>query len=47
KKSKKGVNIATLKEKTGFNPKQVSNALFKLSAKGMIATKSRGVYVKK
>ncbi|MFH2219138.1 MAG: hypothetical protein ABII68_05710 [Pseudomonadota bacterium] len=46
-KSKKGITIAALKEKTGYNPKQLSNALYKLSKKDMITKKSRGVYVKK
>jgi hypothetical protein len=46
-KSKKGITIAALKEKTGYNPKQLSNALYKLSKKDMITKKSRGVYLKK
>lgn len=47
KKSKKGVTVAALKEKTGYNPKQLSNALYKLTKKDMVTTKTRGVYVKK
>ena len=47
KKSKKGITIAQLKEKTEFNSKQLSNALYKLTKKGEIETKSRGLYVKK
>ena len=46
-RSKKGVSIATLRAKTGLGAKQLSNALFKLSQKGVIVTQSRGVYVKK
>jgi predicted Rossmann fold nucleotide-binding protein DprA/Smf involved in DNA uptake len=47
KKSKKGVDLATLKEKTGLESKQISNALYKLSKRGMIRSVSRGVYSKK
>ena len=45
-KSRKGANIATLKAKTKLESRQLSNALYKLSKKGMIKTVSRGVYVK-
>ena len=47
KRSKKGASIATLRAKTGLGAKQLSNALYKLSTKGVIAAQSRGVYVKK
>jgi predicted Rossmann fold nucleotide-binding protein DprA/Smf involved in DNA uptake len=47
KRSKKGTTIATLKEKTGFDSRQLSNALYKLSKRGKIASKTRGVYIKK
>ena len=47
KKARKGITVAALKEKTKLNPRQLSNALYKLSNKGMIAAKSRGLYVKK
>lgn len=47
KKARKGISVAALKEKTKLNPRQLSNALYKLSNKGMIAAKSRGLYVKK
>ena len=47
KKTKKGITIAQLKEKTEFNAKQLSNALYKLTKKGKIEAKSRGLYVKK
>jgi predicted Rossmann fold nucleotide-binding protein DprA/Smf involved in DNA uptake len=46
-KTKKGITIAQLKEKTEFNSKQLSNALYKLTKKGKIEAKSRGLYVKK
>ena len=45
-RSKKGVNIVTLKSKSGFDSKQISNALYKLSKRGQIKSASRGVYVK-
>ena len=45
--SRKGVTISTLKEKTELNPRQLSNALYRLSKKGKIKAQSRGVYTKK
>lgn len=45
-KSRAGANIASLKDKTGLESRQLSNALYKLSKKGQIKTVSRGVYVK-
>ena len=47
KRTKKGVTVAQLKEKTKLKPRQLSNALYKLTKKGKIQTKSRGLYVKK
>ena len=47
KKTKKGITIAQLKEKTAFNSKQLSNALYKLTKKGKIEATSRGLYVNK
>ena len=47
KNTKKGITVAQLKEKTEFNSKQLSNALYKLTKKGKIETKERGLYVKK
>ncbi|MGA8180761.1 MAG: hypothetical protein WB792_11935 [Desulfobacterales bacterium] len=47
KRTKKGVTVAQLKEKTKLNARQLSNALYKLTKKGKIQTKSRGLYVKK
>ena len=46
-RSRKGVNIATLKEKTGLDSRQLSNALYKLAKRGAIVSQSRGVYAKK
>jgi len=47
KRSRKGVTVAQLKEKTKLDARQLSNALYKLSKKGEVYAKSRGLYVKK
>jgi predicted Rossmann fold nucleotide-binding protein DprA/Smf involved in DNA uptake len=47
KRSKKGVTVAQLKIKTQLDARQLSNALYKLSKKGMVQAPSRGLYVKK
>jgi predicted Rossmann fold nucleotide-binding protein DprA/Smf involved in DNA uptake len=47
KRTKKGVTVAQLKQKTNLDARQLSNALYKLSKKGQVYTKSRGLYVKK
>ena len=47
KRSKKGSTIANLQQKTGLDARQLSNALYKLSKKGQIKAKARGIYVKK
>lgn len=47
KRSKKGVTVAQLKTKTQLDARQLSNALYKLSKKGMVHAKSRGLYEKK
>ena len=47
KRSRNGVSIAALKAKTKLDSRQLSNALYKLSKKGKVSAKSRGVYVKK
>jgi predicted Rossmann fold nucleotide-binding protein DprA/Smf involved in DNA uptake len=46
-RSRKGITVAQLKNRTGLEKRQVSNALYKLSNKGKIEAVSRGVYVKK
>jgi type II secretory pathway predicted ATPase ExeA len=46
KKSRKGVNAATLKKKTGFDDKKVWNNVNTLKRKGKIKSAGRGVYVK-
>jgi lambda repressor-like predicted transcriptional regulator len=46
KRSRKGISIAQLKQKTALGDRQLSNALYKLTKKGIVHAKSRGVYVK-
>ena len=45
--SEDGITVAEIKDKTGFAPRQVSNALYKLTKKGQIKTIRRGVYATK
>lgn len=44
-RSKKGVNIKTLMDKTGFNNKKVTNILQRTHKKGKIKRVGKGVYV--
>ena len=46
KKYKKGVGMAALMEKTGYNQKKISNLVFKLNKQGKIKSVAKGVYVK-
>ena len=46
KGSKKGVDTATLKKKTGFDDKKVYNCIFILKRKGMVKSAQKGIYVK-
>jgi len=46
-RSKKGVTVDQLKKRTNLDARQLSNALYKLSKKGQVYAKSRGLYVKK
>jgi hypothetical protein len=45
KRSKKGVDVPTLKEKTGFDDKKVRNIVFRAAKEGRIIKSGRGVYV--
>ena len=45
-RSKKGVNTATLMEKTGYNQKKIANLVFKLKKQGKIKSAGKGVYLK-
>jgi hypothetical protein len=44
--SKKGVNSATLMDKTGFDKKKIANIVFKLRKQGKIKSVDKGVYTK-
>jgi len=45
-RSRNGLSIAQLLQKTELEPRQLSNALYKLGKKGLVHTRARGVYVK-
>ena len=45
-RSKKGVNVSTLKEKTGFNKRKIYNNVKILKKRGKIKSVGRGVYLK-
>ena len=47
KSSKKGVTVAQIRTETGLSSKQISNVCYKLTKKGTIVAKSRGLYVAK
>ena len=44
KRYKKGVNIARIKELSGFSDKQISNIVHRASKKGKLERVARGVY---
>jgi hypothetical protein len=44
--SRGGASIPQLKNKTKLGDRQLSNALYKLTKKGLVHAKSRGLYVK-
>lgn len=45
-RSKKGVNMATLMKKSGYDRKKVANLIYKLGKQGKIKSIDKGVYVK-
>ena len=45
KRSKKGVDVPTLKKKTGFDDKKVRNIVFRASKEGKIKKSGRGIYI--
>ena len=45
RRSRKGVNVPTLKAKTGFQDKKVRNIIFRASKEGKIKKVGRGIYV--
>ncbi len=46
KRYKKGVDVATLKQKTGFDEKKIHNIIYKLKKKGLVKSAGKGVYTK-
>ncbi len=47
RRSRNGASIARMREKTGLNARQLSNALYKLCKRGQIEAKARGIYIRK
>ncbi|MBW1707262.1 MAG: hypothetical protein JRJ86_19230 [Deltaproteobacteria bacterium] len=45
RRSRKGVNVARIREKTGFDDKQIRTYIYKAKRQGKIKNKSRGVYL--
>jgi predicted Rossmann fold nucleotide-binding protein DprA/Smf involved in DNA uptake len=45
KRSKKGVDVATIAKKTGFGDEKIRNILFRASKQGKIKKAGRGIYV--
>jgi hypothetical protein len=45
RRSRKGVDVPTLKSKTGFEDKKVRNIIFRASKEGKIKKVGRGIYV--
>ncbi len=45
RRSKKGVNVSTIKTRTGFDDKKVRNIIFRTTKEGKIKKIDRGVYV--
>jgi uncharacterized Zn finger protein len=45
KRSKRGINVATLRQKTGFNEKKIRNVIYKAFREGIIKRAGRGIYL--
>lgn len=45
RRSRKGVNVSTIKKKTGFDDKKVRNIIFRTTKEGKIKKSGRGIYV--
>ena len=43
---KNGANMATIKQKTGYDNKKIHNLVYKLKKQGKIKSETKGVYVK-
>jgi hypothetical protein len=46
-RSRKGIDIPTLKKKTGFEERKLYNIIYRLKKEGKIQSISRGIYTKK
>jgi len=46
KRSRKGVDVATLKNKTGFESRKISNIVQRFKREGKIKNSGKGIYVK-
>ena len=46
KRHRKGVNIATIMQKTGYDAKKIHNLVYKLKKQGKIKSEIKGVYMK-
>ncbi len=46
KRSRKGVDAAALKKKTGFEGRKIRDIIFRLRKQGKIKTEPKGIYVK-
>jgi len=46
KRSRKGVDTATLEKKTGFKGRKIRDTIFRLRKQGKIKSERKGVYVK-
>jgi predicted Rossmann fold nucleotide-binding protein DprA/Smf involved in DNA uptake len=46
KRYKKGANMATINQKTGYDNKKINNLVYKLKKQGRIKSETKGVYVK-
>jgi uncharacterized Zn finger protein len=44
KRSRKGIDVATLKQKTGFDEKKIRNMIYKAHKEGIIRRAGRGIY---
>ena len=45
KRSKRGLNVATLQQKTGFDEKKIRNVIYKAFKEGIIKRAGRGIYL--
>jgi len=46
KRSRKGIDTATLEKKTGFKGRKIRDTIFRLRKQGKIKSERKGVYVK-